>query len=195
MKSATLVKLYFICTSTMPRVFWACQYVYRDKNFNKSIGKSTIRQTDQQKLWLYLATFQCQTTKLSYKIIRYEEWTVIKLIKVKKNNEVFKNLGSFLGCPYWFNGMKICLDTTLCIAYIVIFYQVTFMIVSKSFVYYDYGNTESISTRINIGRKILIECTYPGWFVMKKYTIYSYRYRYQDFTFYMIWIISDISNN
>ena len=48
------------------------------------------------------------------------------------------------------------------------------MIVSKSFVYYDYGNTESISTSINIGRKILIECTYPGWFVMKKHTIYSY---------------------
>ena len=109
MKSATLVKLYFICTSTIPRVFWACQYVYRDKNFNKSIGKSTIRQTDQQKLWLYWATFQCQTTKLSYKIIRYEEWTVIKLIKVKKNNEVFKNLRSFFRVPIliqWYENMS-----------------------------------------------------------------------------------------
>ena len=34
--------------------------------------------------------FRCQTTKQGYKIIR-QEWTAIKLIKVRKNGEVFKN--------------------------------------------------------------------------------------------------------
>ena len=36
---------------------------------NKSIGQRTIRQIDQQKLRLYLAAFQCQTTEQSYKLI------------------------------------------------------------------------------------------------------------------------------
>ena len=56
--------------SAIPRVFWAYQYMYWDRDFNKSIGEHTVRQTDQQKLWLYLAGFQCQTTKHSHKIIR-----------------------------------------------------------------------------------------------------------------------------
>ena len=86
--------------------------MYRDRDFNESIGERTVKQTDRQKLWLYLAAFRCQTTKQSYKIIRYEEWTVIKLI-IKKNSKVFKNLGSFLGHPYQFNDMKICLSTAL----------------------------------------------------------------------------------
>ena len=38
--------------------------------FNESIRERTVRQTDQQKLWLYLAAFRCQTTKQSYKIIK-----------------------------------------------------------------------------------------------------------------------------
>ena len=86
--------------------------MYWDRDFNRSIGERTVRWTDRQQLWLYLAAFQCQTTKQSYKIIRREEWAVIKLIKVEVV-EVFKNLGSFFGCPYQFNGMKIRLGTTL----------------------------------------------------------------------------------
>ena len=43
--------------------------MYQDQDFNESIGERTVRQTDQQKLCLYLAAFQCQTTKQSYKII------------------------------------------------------------------------------------------------------------------------------
>ena len=65
--------------------------------YQESVGECTVKQTDQQMLWFYLATFQCQTTK---QYNRSEEWTVIKLIKVKKIGEVFKNLGSFFGCPY-----------------------------------------------------------------------------------------------
>ena len=42
--------------------------MYQDWDFNESIGKCTIRQTDQQKLWLYLAVFQCKTTKENYKL-------------------------------------------------------------------------------------------------------------------------------
>ena len=37
-----------------PEFFCACQYMYQEWDFNKSIGECT-RQTDQQKLWLYLA--------------------------------------------------------------------------------------------------------------------------------------------
>ena len=72
------------CTITVPypEFFWAYRYMYRDRDFNESIGEHTVKQTDRQKLWLYLATFRCQRTKQSYKIIRQEEWTVIKLIKV-----------------------------------------------------------------------------------------------------------------
>ena len=33
-------------------------------------GERTIRQTDRQMLWLYLAVFRCQTAKQSYKLIR-----------------------------------------------------------------------------------------------------------------------------
>ena len=32
-------------------------YMYQDHNFNKSIGERTVRQADQQKLWLCLAAF------------------------------------------------------------------------------------------------------------------------------------------
>ena len=56
--------------------------MYRDLDFNESIGERTAWQTDRQKLWLYLAAFRCQATKQSYKTIRKEEWAVIKLIKV-----------------------------------------------------------------------------------------------------------------
>ena len=56
--------------------------------------------------------FRCQTTKQGYKIIR-QEWTAIKLIKVRKNGEVFKNLSSFFGRPYRFYGMKIRQGTAL----------------------------------------------------------------------------------
>ena len=37
----------------------------------------------------------------------YRKWLL------KKIGEVFKNLGSFFGCPYHFNGMKIRLGTAL----------------------------------------------------------------------------------
>ena len=52
-----------------PEFFWAHWYMYWEWDSNKSIGEHT-RETDRQKLWLYLAAFQCQTTKQSYKIIR-----------------------------------------------------------------------------------------------------------------------------
>ena len=29
--------------------------MYQDRDFNESIGERTVRQTDRQKLWLYLA--------------------------------------------------------------------------------------------------------------------------------------------
>ena len=52
-----------------PEFFWAYQYMYQDEDFNESIEECTVRQidrlTDQQKLWLYLAVFRCQTTKQS----------------------------------------------------------------------------------------------------------------------------------
>ena len=44
------------CTQSF---FWAYRYMYRDWNFNESIGERTVRQTDQQKLQLYLAAFRC----------------------------------------------------------------------------------------------------------------------------------------
>ena len=50
--------------------FWTYRYMYRHRDFKESIGERTVRQTDQQKLWPYLAAFRCQTTKQSYKIIR-----------------------------------------------------------------------------------------------------------------------------
>ena len=40
-----------------PVFFWACQYMEWDQDFNKSIGECTVRQTDQQNLWLFLAAF------------------------------------------------------------------------------------------------------------------------------------------
>ena len=40
-----------------------------DQDFNVSIGGQTISQTEQQKLWLYLAAFWYQTTNQSYEII------------------------------------------------------------------------------------------------------------------------------
>ena len=53
-----------------PEFFWAYWYMYRDRDFNRSIEERTNRQTDRHKLWLYLAAFRCKTTKKSYKIIR-----------------------------------------------------------------------------------------------------------------------------
>ena len=52
-----------------PEFFGHTGYVRRDQDFNKSIGECTVRQTERQKLWLYLATFRCQATNQSYKII------------------------------------------------------------------------------------------------------------------------------
>ena len=40
-----------------PEFFWAYWYMHRDRDFKKSIGEHTIRQTDRQKLWLYLDAF------------------------------------------------------------------------------------------------------------------------------------------
>ena len=53
-----------------PEHLWGYQYMYQDQAFNKCTGEPTVRQTDWTKLWLYLAVFQCQITKQSYKIIR-----------------------------------------------------------------------------------------------------------------------------
>ena len=50
--------------------WWAYWYMYLERGSNESAGEPTVRQTHQQKLWLYLAAFQCQTTKQNYKIIR-----------------------------------------------------------------------------------------------------------------------------
>ena len=65
--------------------------MYRDQDFSKIIGERTGRNTDCKELWLYLVAFLCQTTNQIYNLIRYKEWIVIKLIKVKKI------LGHFLG--------------------------------------------------------------------------------------------------
>ena len=59
-----------VIISAVARVFWGYWYMYRGRDFKESIGECTVRQTDQQKLCLYLATFRCQRTKQSYKIIR-----------------------------------------------------------------------------------------------------------------------------
>ena len=40
-----------------PRVFLAYPYMYWHPDFNESIGQHTVRQIDQQKLWLYQAAF------------------------------------------------------------------------------------------------------------------------------------------
>ena len=53
-----------------PEVFWAYRYMHPDRDCNENIGECTVRQADQQKLWLYLAVFQYQLTKQGYKIIR-----------------------------------------------------------------------------------------------------------------------------
>ena len=44
--------------------------MYRDQDFNESIGERTDRQIDWKKSSLYLADFRCQKTKLSYKLIK-----------------------------------------------------------------------------------------------------------------------------
>ena len=91
-----------------PKLFWPYQYMYWRRDFKKSIGEHTIRQTDWQKFWLYLAAFRCQTTKQSYKIIRYKKnGLLLNWLNLKKIGEVFKNFGLFFGRPYWFNSMKI----------------------------------------------------------------------------------------
>ena len=38
-------------------MFWAYQYMYQDRDFNKIIAELTVRQTVWQKLSLYLAAF------------------------------------------------------------------------------------------------------------------------------------------
>ena len=43
-----------------PEFFGAYWYIYRDRDFNKSIGEHTVRHADRPKLWLYLAAFCCQ---------------------------------------------------------------------------------------------------------------------------------------
>ena len=48
-----------------PEFFWAYRVHVQEPGFNKSFGDRTARQTDHQKLWLYLAAFRCQTTKQS----------------------------------------------------------------------------------------------------------------------------------
>ena len=40
-----------------PFFFWAYQYMYWHQDFNKSIGECTVRQADQQNLWLFLTAF------------------------------------------------------------------------------------------------------------------------------------------
>ena len=57
-------------TVLYPEFFWAYWYMHWDWDFNESIGECTTRKTDKQKFLLYLAVFQCQTTKQNYKIIR-----------------------------------------------------------------------------------------------------------------------------
>ena len=47
-------------TVSYPEFFWVYRYMYQDQDFIESIGKHTVRQTDQQKLWLCLAAFRCQ---------------------------------------------------------------------------------------------------------------------------------------
>ena len=54
-----LRKKYVGGSTAVPRVFLGIPGTER-----------TVRQTDQQKLWLYVAAFRCQATKESYKIIR-----------------------------------------------------------------------------------------------------------------------------
>ena len=41
-----------------PEFFWAYWYMYRDWDFNKSIGEHIFRQTNPQQLWLYLVAFE-----------------------------------------------------------------------------------------------------------------------------------------
>ena len=53
-----------------PDFFGAYRSMYWDQYLSESIGECTVGQTDQQKLWLYLAAFRYQTTKQSYKTIR-----------------------------------------------------------------------------------------------------------------------------
>ena len=43
------------------RHFLGNRYMYQDRDFNKFIEDSTVKKTDRQRLWLYLATFPCQT--------------------------------------------------------------------------------------------------------------------------------------
>ena len=65
-----ILKDFTINNMTVPysEFFWTHQYMYRDQDFNESIGEHTIRQTNQQNLWLYLTAFRCRTTEQSYKV-------------------------------------------------------------------------------------------------------------------------------
>ena len=47
-----------------PEFFKHSGCMYWDQDFNKSIGERTVRHTYQQMLWLCLAAFRCQTTKV-----------------------------------------------------------------------------------------------------------------------------------
>ena len=52
-----------------PEFFGHTGYVRWYQDFNKSIGQCTVRQTEPQRLRLYLATFRCQAADQSSKII------------------------------------------------------------------------------------------------------------------------------
>ena len=64
--------------------------MYWDRDFNESTGERTIRQTDQQKLWLFLAAFRSQTTK-------YSLFKKNKFLKLKKIAKFLNTWANFLG--------------------------------------------------------------------------------------------------
>ena len=50
-----------------PEFFGHTGYVRWYQDFNKSIGQCTVRQTERQRLRLYLATFRCQAADQALK--------------------------------------------------------------------------------------------------------------------------------
>ena len=114
----TLKWLIFDCSIQGETPSTPCRYMYRDQDFSKIIGERTGRKTDCKELWLYLAAFLCQTTNQIYNLIRYKEWIVIKLIKVKKL------LGHFLGAhtnsmvwKYVYDNTSLGMKLNLCKTY------------------------------------------------------------------------------
>ena len=91
-------------------------YLYWDQDFNKIIGKRTIRQTDRQKLWIYWVMLLKDNAKQLNRFIKYlgkKNGELLNWLKLKRIREIFQNFGSFFGSQYWFNGMKIFLGTVL----------------------------------------------------------------------------------